>query len=107
MFGRNVQPPVHSCNSTGSSPKSCLRRRGGSDGGGDKGGNGGEIRWMWRGGDEHKTRQAIGGHFFPDRSNSAQPLTRARRYVDTAALLGVLHFSLFFCLFFPLLSVIS
>lgn len=28
MFGRNVQPPVHSCNWTGSSPESCLPRRG-------------------------------------------------------------------------------
>lgn len=29
MFGRNVQPPVHSCNSTGSGPESCLPGRGG------------------------------------------------------------------------------
>lgn len=55
------------------------------------------IRWMWRGGDEHETRQAIGGHFFPRRSNSARALTGAGRYVDGAALLGVLHFC--FCFF--------
>lgn len=51
---------------------------------------------MWRGGDEHETRQAIAGHFFPHRSNSARALTGAGRYVDGAALLGVLHFLLFF-----------
>lgn len=60
---------------------------------------------MWRAGDEHKTRQAIGGHFFPHRSNSAQLLTGAGRYVDTAALLGLLHFSFFF-VFLSLTSVI-
>lgn len=40
MFGRNVQPPVHSCNSTGSGPESCLPRRGGAEDvveGGDEG----------------------------------------------------------------------
>lgn len=97
MFGRNVQPPVHSCNSTGSSPKSCLPLVRGRNGGNGEEGWG--VRWMWRGGDEHKTRQAIGGHFFPHRSKSAQPLTGAVRFVDTAALLGGLRFGVLFLLF--------
>lgn len=54
------------------------------------------IRWMWRRGDEHETRQAIGGHFFPHRSNSVRALTGAGRYVDGAALLGMLHFCFLF-----------
>lgn len=60
MFGRNVRPPVRSCNLAGNSPENCLTDGGRARGSREK------VRWIWWEVDGWRTRkvaQVIADHF--------------------------------------------